>query len=199
MRHTLPVLIAVIALLALASCRAPEKPAPDQQAGVPAEEAVASPLWRDILFEDLPLLGHRNWIVIADAAFPLQISPGMDVVVSGEDHFAVLDVVLKAVADSGHIRPKIWLDKELDFVPEALSPGVEAARKKLREALTGFEVKPLLHEDLIARLDQVAKTFRILMIKTDLKIPYTTVFMELDCGYWSPESEAKMREAMKGK
>jgi hypothetical protein len=35
------------------------------------------------------------------------------------------------------------------------------------------------------------------MIKTDLALPYTTVFMELDCGYWSPENEAKMREAMK--
>jgi hypothetical protein len=35
------------------------------------------------------------------------------------------------------------------------------------------------------------------MIKTDLTLPYTSVFMELDCGYWSPESEAKMREKMK--
>lgn len=199
MRHTLPVIFAVIALLTLASCRAPEKPEPEQQAVTAGEEETAGPIWRDILFEDLPLLGHRNWIVVADAAFPLQISPGMDVVVSGEDHFVVLDEVLKAVAASGHVRPKVWLDKELDFVPEALSPGADAARKRLHEALTGFEVKPVLHEELIARLDQVAKTFRILMIKTNLKIPYTTVFMELDCGYWSPESEAKMREAMKGK
>ncbi|MCX6558989.1 MAG: hypothetical protein NTZ26_00615 [Candidatus Aminicenantes bacterium] len=198
MRHTLPILIATVALLTLASCRAPQKAAPEPQAEA-VEQETAGPIWRDILFEDLPLLGHRNWIVVADAAFPLQISPGMDVVVSGEDHFVVLDEVLKAVAAAGHVRPKIWLDKELDFVPEALAPGADAARKRLHEALTGFEVKPLLHEELIARLDQVAKTFRILMIKTNLKIPYTTVFMELDCGYWSPESEAKMREAMKGK
>jgi hypothetical protein len=65
--------------------------------------------------------------------------------------------------------------------------------------LAGLETKPVLHEELIARLDQVAKTFRILMIKTNLTLPYTSVFMELDCGYWSPESEANMREAMKKK
>jgi hypothetical protein len=35
------------------------------------------------------------------------------------------------------------------------------------------------------------------MVKTNLTLPYTSVFMELDCGYWKPESEAKMRERMK--
>ncbi len=202
MRHALPVLMAAVSLFALASCRGPEKALPDNGAVDVADseqEEAAGPLWREILTEDLPLLGHRNWIVVADAAFPLQISPGMDVVVSGEDHFAVLDEVLKAVAASGHVRPKVYLDKELDFVPEALAPGIEAARKRIKERLAGLEVKPVLHEELIARMDQVAKTFRILMIKTNLTVPYTTVFLDLDCGYWSPESEAKMRQAMKGK
>jgi hypothetical protein len=63
--------------------------------------------------------------------------------------------------------------------------------------LKGRDVSPVLHEELIARLDQVARTFRILMVKTNLTLPYTSVFMELDCGYWKPESEAKMRERMK--
>jgi hypothetical protein len=191
MRHALPVLFAAVSLFTLASCRGSEKPLPETEAVADAEQEAAGPLWREILTEDLPLLGHRNWIVVADAAFPLQISPGMDVVVSGEDHFAVLDEVLKAVAASGHVRPKVYLDKELEFVPEALAPGIDEARKRIKERLAGLELKPVLHE--------VAKTFRILMIKTNLTVPYTTVFLDLDCGYWSPESEAKMREAMKGK
>jgi hypothetical protein len=82
-------------------------------------------------------------------------------------------------------------------VTEDLAPGIEACRAKLDTMLKGREVKPVLHEELIARLDQVAKTFRILMIKTTLTLPYTSVFMELDCGYWSPKAEAKMREQMK--
>jgi L-fucose mutarotase/ribose pyranase (RbsD/FucU family) len=161
----------------------------------PAAPAVSA--WEAKFLADLPALGHRNWIVVADAAFPLQISPGMEVVVSNEDHFAVLDKVLKALGQSKHVRPKVYLDKELDFVPEELAPGMDACRKRLKDMLSNYEARPVLHEELIARLDQVARTFRILMIKTNLTLPYTTVFLELDCGYWGPDAEARMREKMK--
>jgi hypothetical protein len=67
--------------------------------------------WEAKFSAALPALGHRNWVVVADAAFPLQISPGMEVVVSGEDHFAVLDKVLKALGQTKHVRPKVYLDK----------------------------------------------------------------------------------------
>jgi hypothetical protein len=36
----------------------------------------------------------------------------------------------------------------------------------------------------------------VVLIKTPLTIPYTSVFVELDCGYWSPESEAALRARM---
>jgi hypothetical protein len=38
--------------------------------------------------------------------------------------------------------------------------------------------------------------FRILIIKTELTIPYTSVFLELDCGYWDGEAEKQLREAI---
>jgi D-ribose pyranose/furanose isomerase RbsD len=161
------------------------------------EEADMARTWEQKLVQELPALGHRNWIIVADSAFPLQISPGIEVVVSGEDHFAVLEKVLKAVDASKHLRPRIYLDKELTYVTEDLAPGIDACRQKLDGMLKEQEVMPILHEELIARLDQVARTFRILMIKTNLSLPYTSVFMEFDCGYWQPESEAKMRERMK--
>lgn len=153
--------------------------------------------WEAKFLGQLPALGHRNWVVVADAAFPLQISPGMEVVVSNEDHFAVLEKVLKALDASKHVRPKIYLDKELEYVPEELAPGMDACRKRLKGMLAGRGAKPVLHEELIARMDQVARMFRIVMIKTNLTLPYTTVFVELDCGYWGPDAEAKMREKMK--
>jgi L-fucose mutarotase/ribose pyranase (RbsD/FucU family) len=157
----------------------------------------ASADWEAKFLAELPALGHRNWVVVADAAFPLQISPGMEVVVSNEDHFTVLEKVLRALDASKHVRPEVWLDKELDYVPEALAPGMDTCRKRLKAMLAGRDAKPVLHEDLIARMDQVARMFRILMIKTNLTLPYTTVFLELDCGYWGPESEAAMRQKMK--
>jgi D-ribose pyranose/furanose isomerase RbsD len=188
MRKKQEILVCVLTclMLLLAACARKTK-----------EEAKMAMAWEQKLAQELPALGHRNWIVVADSAFPLQISPGIEVVVSGEDHFAVLEKVFKAVDASKHIRPRIYLDKELTYVTEDLAPGIEACRQKLDGMLKGREVVPVLHEELIARLDQVARTFRILMVKTNLTLPYTSVFMELDCGYWKPESEAKMRERMK--
>jgi len=183
------VLLGICLILLLAACKLGEKEE--------KEEADMAMTWEQNLAQELPALGHRNWIVVADSAFPLQISPGIEVVVSGEDHFAVLEKVLKAVDASKHLRPRIYLDKELTYVTEDLAPGIEACRQKLEGMLKGRDVSPVLHEELIARLDQVARTFRILMIKTNLALPYTSVFMELDCGYWKPESEAAMRQRMK--
>jgi hypothetical protein len=197
MRRALPLLLSALTLVFAASCRTQKTAAAAAPAAETAEDQSAVPSWEDIFYDELPALGHRNWIVVADSAFPLQISPGMEVVVANEDHFVVLERVLKAISESGHVRPKIYLDRELAYVPEALAPGIDACRKRIETMLAKYEVKPVLHEELISRMDQVAKTFKILMIKTDLALPYTTVFMELDCGYWSPENEAKMREAMK--
>jgi hypothetical protein len=196
MRLTLPLLLSALALVFAASCKT-QKPAAAAPESETAESQTLAPSWEDVFYDELPALGHRNWLVVADAAFPLQISPGMEVVVANEDHFVVLERVLKAIAESGHVRPKIYLDRELAYVPESLAPGMDAARRKLETMLAKYEVKPVLHEELIAKMDQVAKTFKILMIKTNLALPYTTVFMDLDCGYWSPENEAKMRELMK--
>ena len=161
------------------------------------KKSPAAAPWETRLLEELPALGHRNWIVVADSAYPAQISPGMEIVVSGEDHLVVLDKVLKALDASRHVRPKVYLDKELSSLDDDLAPGIEALKARLDATLKGREVKPVLHEELIARLDQVAKTFRILMIKTNLALPYTSVFMELDCGYWPPEAEQKLRQKMR--
>jgi hypothetical protein len=160
-----------------------------------AEEMEMS--WESTLRKELPGLGHRNWVVVADSAYPDQVSPGIEIIVANEDHFVVLDKVLQAIDRSKHIRPRIYLDKELGFVTEELAPGIEACRKQLDTMLKGKEAASILHEELLARLDQVAKTFRVLIIKTTLALPYTSVFIELDCGYWAPEAEAKMRELMK--
>jgi len=187
-------LLSVCLLLFAIACESEKNEEGDQPE---AKITAMAQTWEDKLIQELPALGHRNWLVVADSAFPAQISPGMEVVVSHEEHFAVLEKVLKAVGQSRHLRPHIYLDKELDYITEDLAPGIESCRKRLADALRRYELKPILHEELIARMDQVAKTFRILMIKTNLALPYTSVFMELDCGYWGSEAEAKMREKMK--
>jgi hypothetical protein len=34
------------------------------------------------------------------------------------------------------------------------------------------------------------------VLKTRMTIPYTSVFLRLDCGYWSDEQEKRLREKM---
>jgi hypothetical protein len=181
----------------LMGCREDAEGKEEKEDAAVSQSVDRAASWEAKFLGELPALGHRNWIVVADAAFPLQISPGMEVVVSNEDHFAVLEKVLKALDASKHVRPKIYLDKELEYVPEALAPGMDACRKRLKGMLAGRDAKPVLHEELIARMDQVARMFRIVMIKTNLTLPYTTVFLELDCGYWGADGEAAMRGKMK--
>jgi hypothetical protein len=38
--------------------------------------------------------------------------------------------------------------------------------------------------------------FRILFIKTNTTIPYTSVFLRLDCGYLTGEVDARIKNAM---
>jgi len=196
MRAIVPVLGLAILMSPFAACDRGDDEREEGNA-VSNAQAMDAPVWMDALRAYLPALGHRNWIVVADSAFPLQISPGIETIVTGEDHFAVLEKVLRAVDAAKHIRPKIWLDKELAYVPEELAPGADDARRRLDETLKGRGAMPVLHEELIARLDQAGRAFKIVMVKTTLAVPYTSVFLELDCGYWPAENEAKMRERMK--
>ena len=46
--------------------------------------AKAGGNWRQTLEERLPYFGHRNWIVIADSAYPLQSGPGIETIISNE-------------------------------------------------------------------------------------------------------------------
>lgn len=53
---------------------------------------------------------------------------------------------------------------------------------------------------MISKLDRVGKSFRILVIKSDLRIMHTPVFFEMDCAYWNADAKMRLRSAMsKGK
>ena len=147
----------------------------------------------------LPLLGHRNWIVVADSAYPWQSRPGIQTVYIHHDHVEVVEAVLGAVDASKHLRGIVHIDAELRYVPEEDAPGVEAYRKRLAGLLKKQPVKAMPHEEVIAKLDEAAKTFRVLIIKTKMAIPYTSVFIQLDCGYWGAEQEKRLREAIDAK
>jgi len=152
--------------------------------------------WRAAVDEKLPLLGHRNWILIADSAYPLYSSPGVEVIETNADELEVVRYVLDAVDRSIHVRPEVLMDAELAYVPESDAPGVSAFRGELAKVLAGRPVEPVTHEKLLAELDQASKVYRVLVLKTRLTVPYTSVFLHLNCKYWSDEAEKRMRAKM---
>lgn len=160
------------------------------------KEATPATEWERQLRALLPVFGHRNWIVVADSAYPAQSRAGIETIVSGEDQLPVVKKVLAAIDACKHIRANVYVDRELGFVNGNDAPGISRYRADLGATLGGASAKQLPHEQIIAKLDQSAQVFRVLIIKTEMTIPYTSVFFELDCGYWDAASEERLRQAV---
>lgn len=154
--------------------------------------------WQANVKDALPLLGHRNWILVVDSAYPEQNSSGIETVETGTSEADVLREVLGDIDHSIHVRPLVYMDAELAFVPEQDAPGVTQARTELKTILGSRQVTRLLHEQLLAKVEEVSKNYKVLILKTNETVPYTSVFLQLNCKYWSDAAEARLRAAMQG-
>jgi L-fucose mutarotase/ribose pyranase (RbsD/FucU family) len=189
----LPLTVATLAALVAASAnqgRAADR-ATASEAGPPAAHSV-----EQTLAAALPRLGHRNWIVIADSAYPEQTGGGIETVYVGGDQLAAVKAVLAAVDAAKHVDAVALVDAELAAVADDDAPGVAAYREELDKLLAGRPVDKRPHEEIIGDLDEAGKLFRVLVLKTDMTVPYTSVFLRLECGYWSPEKEARLRQSL---
>jgi len=155
--------------------------------------------WKTTLEEVLPLLGHRNWILIVDKAFPAQNAPGIQVVNTGEELLPVLKFTLDQISQSTHVKPIIFTDKELNFITPEMESGIESYKNSLQEVLHGADVQTILHESVFAQIDEASKLFKVLVLKTEGTIAYSSVFLQLDCKYWTTENENALRQLMKEK
>jgi L-fucose mutarotase/ribose pyranase (RbsD/FucU family) len=155
--------------------------------------------WKETLKDRLQLYGHRNWLVIADSAYPAQSRQAIETIVVDEEQVTVLEQTLAILGGCKHIEPNIYTDRELNFVKDTDAPGISSYRQELGALLKGHEVRTLPHEEIISTLDQVGETFRVLLIKTNMRIPYTSVFLELECGYWNADAEKRLRVSMRSK
>jgi hypothetical protein len=162
----------------------------------PAPPNAAGDDWQTILHQRLPLYGHRNWIVVSDSAFPAYSQSSIETISVNQDLPSVLNYVAKAISASKHVRATAFVDQELSFVPEADYPGVTRLRQDIASTFGKDNASGIPHAEAISKIDEAGKTFRILFIKTNTTIPYTTVFMRLDCGYLSDETEKKIRNSM---
>jgi hypothetical protein len=176
-----PVIKTVLATLLLTAC-------------LPAH--AASPDWHQKLADSMPLLGHRNWILVVDSAYPFQIAPGIETIDTGAPQMEVLRAVLAAIDHSIQVSPNILTDSELPLISDSDAPGVAAYREQLGELLRTYPVQSMRHERIISKVDEAGKAFRVLVLKTNMTIPYTSVFIRLDCKYWNADQERNLRSVM---
>jgi L-fucose mutarotase/ribose pyranase (RbsD/FucU family) len=163
-----------------------------------AAAAQDGPDWRQVLRRRLPEYGHRNWIVVADSAYPAQSAPGIETIVSGQGQVEVLRAVLEVLRHAPHVTPIVHVDQELELLDEEDAHGITTYRQDLETLFQGRPVERLPHEQIIKNLDAVSQAFRVLIIKTNITLPYTSVFLQLDCAYWGGDAEKRLREKMGG-
>lgn len=158
--------------------------------------ASSGATWQAKIDHDLPLLGHRNWILVVDSAYPLQSSPGVETVETNADQIDVVKYVLGAINSSIHVRPDIFMDAELPYVQEEDAPGTSAYRDAITKLLDGHNVESALHEQLIQNVDEAGRLVNVLVLKTKLAVPYSSVFIRLNCKYWGDDAEERLRAKM---
>ncbi|MDR2628233.1 MAG: hypothetical protein LBC40_09395 [Dysgonamonadaceae bacterium] len=166
------------------TCCVPTEPADKNRSG-----------WKEELQKALPLLGHRNWIVVTDMAYPLQAQPGIRTIYTGESYVDVLRYVYEEIGKAPHVKANVYQDKEFFYLDEEDVPGIMALREEV-DSLFQTQVSAVAHEELIGRLDEVSRTFNVIVLKSKLAIPYTTTFFELDCKYWNSWKERVLQEKM---
>lgn len=163
--------------------------------GAQSPESGAGNDWQSRLDGMLPLLGHRNWIVITDMAYPLQSGQGIVTLYADQPYLEVLRTVVDRIKDAPHVFAHVYNDKELEFITEEMVPGIGELRSGMR-SICGPEAQSIMHEQLISRLDEAGKLFTVLIIKTPLTVPYTTTFFELDCDYWDASRQKALDAAI---
>ncbi|MBE6419534.1 MAG: hypothetical protein E7031_05320 [Akkermansiaceae bacterium] len=141
-------------------------------------------------------LGARNWVVIADPTYPIPAGAGaytMAVPSGSADTFReVLDLLELQAA----LTPRIWVCNEMNALTESLAPGITEYNREIEALLSGRFCYRLDERIISMQLADASQKYRILYIKTKTQLPYSTIAIELDSGYWDPDSEAEIRRRM---
>ena len=163
----------------------------------PASDTSKLPDWKTQLDDHISEFGHRNWILIVDKAFPAQNTDGVITIDTKENLQDVLTFTLKQIAASTHVKPILYTDKEFAYLNAEQVNAIDEYRHARADILEKYSPRVLLHDSVFVKIDRASKLFKVLVLKTNEVIPYSSVFIELDCKYWSSEKEKALRNAMK--
>ena len=151
--------------------------------------------WKTKIDKRLPILGHRNWILVVDKAYPEQTTPGIETINTNEDLLTVLNYVKNGIKNSTHVNAAFYTDKELGFINRKQVPTIDGYRDSLN-AILGSEKEVIPHDSVFVKIDEATKLFKVLVIKTNQIIPYSSVFIRLNCAYWDAKREKELRDSI---
>ncbi|MES2995574.1 MAG: hypothetical protein V4733_02065 [Verrucomicrobiota bacterium] len=152
--------------------------------------------WQREIDARVARIGYRNWIVITEASFPTHSRPGITQITVPVEIPDATDYVLRSLEKTEHLRPKIYLARELRAVENDFAPGIDHLRQRIGESLHGHDPTELDHNSLLTLLNDARRSFEITLIRTPTALPYSSVFMELQPGYWDPDSESRLRDRL---
>ncbi|MFK7852084.1 MAG: RbsD/FucU domain-containing protein [Akkermansiaceae bacterium] len=153
--------------------------------------------WRSSVDQKVAKLGYRNWIVIAEASFPAHSRKGVTQVSSEAEIPVVMDYVLNAMESTQHVRPKVYLTRELHAVENDFAPGIDTLREQIKESIHGHEPTILDQQSLLTLIESATQNFDVLVIRTPTALPYSSIFLELQPGYWDADSETRLRDRIR--
>lgn len=144
----------------------------------------------------LQQLGARNWVVIADPTYPIPAGAGAVTMVVPSSSADTFREVLDLLELQASLTPRIWVCNEMEAVTESLAPGIEEYRETVNSLLSGRFCYRLDERIIAMQLAAASQQFRVLYIKTNTQLPYSSIAIELDSGYWNPDSEAEIRQRL---
>lgn len=159
-------------------------------------QQAEEPSWEDKLKETVNQFGHRNWILVVDKAFPALSSKDIEVINTDASMTTVLKKTLDLTVRSLHVKPIVYVDQEFAFITEGQIAGIENIRKDLHASIQEFQPQTIAHEKVFSLVTEKSAMFKVLVLKTTEVIPYSSVFIELDCRYWSAVQEKALRDRM---
>ena len=164
-----------------------------------SEQLKQLTVWKTDLKSEIQALGYRNWIVIADASFPFYNRSGIRTVVAPVETPEIVSEVISTIETTQHVKPQFYVARELNAIKNRQAPGITTFRQKLETSLKGQKVTEIDDATLNRLLQGTSSTYAILVIKSQTSLPYTSVFVELDSGYWDAEAEQELRKRLNKK
>lgn len=159
-------------------------------------QEASSPAWGEVVSREVNALGSQNWIIVAESSFPVVSRRGVRTLVVDAEVPELVDFVVNELEKSETVIPSFSTARELPFVKNDRAPGIDEFRKLLKASLQGHEVREMEHRSLSLLAHSDSAKYAVLVLKTKSALPYSSVFIELDSGYWDRDSEDKMRREM---